>query len=74
MKPMQVRKLSQCKTTRYNFHAESSEEDLLDECVSCGEHADIYCEDCRSSRCKVCNDQWHKHPKRNHHNTRVSPR
>ena len=50
---------------------ESSDE-LLDECISCGEHAIIYCSTCKSSRCVPCNEQWHKHPKRRDHETKVS--
>jgi len=43
----------------------------MEECVSCGERAYMYCNDCESSRCKTCNDQWHKHPKRRCHQTNV---
>ena len=28
---------------------------------------------CKSSRCKVCDEQWHKHPKRRLHQTKVFP-
>ena len=45
--------------------------DVLDDCVSCGEHAQIYCSVCNSTRCKLCDEQWHKHPKRKHHHTKV---
>ena len=48
-----------------------AEDELLDECVSCGEYANIYCNDCKSSRCQVCDKQWHKHPKRSQHKRRV---
>ena len=41
------------------------------ECVSCGELATASCEECGSSRCQVCNDQWHKHPKRRNHEITV---
>lgn len=41
--------------------------EVLSECVSCGERADIYCNECEASRCKCCNDQWHRHPKRREH-------
>ena len=54
-----------------NFYTESDEE-LLDECVSCGESAYIFCRDCKSSRCRTCDEQWHKHPKRRSHQTKVS--
>ena len=33
--------------------------------------AHIYCNDYNSSRCKVCDEQWHKHPNRKHHHTKV---
>ena len=48
-----------------------AEDELLYECVSCGEYANIYCNDCKSSRCQVCDEQWHKHPKRSQHKTKV---
>ena len=54
-----------------NFYTEPDEE-LLDECVSCGESAHIFCVDCKSSRCRTCDEQWHKHPKRRSHQTKVS--
>ena len=52
------------------IHVEGSEE-ILDECVSCGEYANNFCNKCESSRCAVCNEQWHKHPKRRNHKIRV---
>lgn len=41
------------------------------ECISCGELARFYCDECKSSRCAVCNDRWHKHPHRRSHATKV---
>ena len=51
------------------MHAQN---EVLSECVSCGEKADIYCVECESSRCKLCNDQWHRHPKRRDHKLEVT--
>ena len=45
--------------------------EVLSECVSCGERADIYCSECEASRCNLCNDQWHRHPKRREHKLEV---
>ena len=70
MKLMQVSVLFFKSLNHIYYYAESSEE-LLDECVSCGTDAHVYCENCKSSPCEVCNDQWHKHPKRKNHKTRV---
>ena len=56
---------------QFNTNYSELSVELLDECVSCGTHADVYCDECKSSRCGICNDQWHKHPKRKHHKTRV---
>lgn len=36
-------------------------------CVSCGEEARVYCAECNTSCCNICDGQWHKHPKRRHH-------
>ena len=47
------------------------QEEISDECESCGGEADVYCTDCASSRCNVCSEQWHKHPKRKHHSLQV---
>lgn len=48
-----------------------AEDELLDECVSCGEYANTYCNDCKLSCCQVCDKQWPKHPKRSRHKTKV---
>ena len=53
------------------FSTESVDDELTNECISCGEYANIFCDVCKSSRCKTCNEQWHKHPKRRNHNTKV---
>lgn len=59
--------------TVFLLQSESDDEgDVSDECESCGERADVYCVDCHSSRCHLCNEQWHKHPKRKHHQTKVN--
>ena len=40
------------------LQSESDDEgDVSDECESCGERADVYCVDCHSSRCHLCNEQ-----------------
>ena len=49
----------------------SDNDDIKDECVSCGESANLYCQDCKTYRCKECNDLWHKHPKRKWHEVQV---
>ena len=60
-----------CMCVKIKFYFIDSDDEVLDECVSCGEHAHIYCSDCKCSRCKVCDEQWHKHPKRRLHQTKV---
>ena len=54
------------------FYIAEDIEELLDECVSCGGEARLYCSDCKSSRCSPCNDLWHKHRKRRGHNIEVN--
>ena len=57
--------------TDHPFYKLLESEEEIDECTSCGERAYAFCEDCTSSRCKTCDEQWHKHPKRRGHQTKV---
>ena len=45
---------------------------ITDECISCGEDADMFCSTCQSSRCNTCNDLWHSHKLRRDHVITVS--
>ena len=53
------------------FSTESVDDELTNECVSCGEYANVFRDVCKSSSYKTCNKQRHKHPKRRNHNTKV---
>ena len=61
-----------CILTTFNsFYKILESEEEIDECTSCGERTYAFCEDCTSSRCKTCDEQWHKHPKRQGHQKKV---
>ena len=45
---------------------------IIDECISCGEDADVFCTTCQSSRCNTCSELWHSHRLRRDHIITVS--
>ena len=54
------------------YIAESSDTEVITECVSCGGETDLFfCQECESCRCKACNELWHKHLKRKSHTVKV---
>ena len=50
-------------SNKLNLIKSSDSDETKDECVSCGERAYFFYQNCKTSRCKECNDLWHKRPK-----------